>query len=181
MGRVKSIYLKEGKDKCIDYWKQRLKSDLDFVSGGYKRAIQSYNQIVGDGSDPMNLIPGSLIEEHQKAVCEYEKKMKEFISMLYKMPERRCFGSLITSVFFSYLGYTSRGDIICSVFFWSIASVGIFILLRKFIRIFGRTYFDRIEMCFNEIDKKYYGNVSLASNKIENAIIDLARERSLKK
>ena len=59
-----------------------------------------------------------------------------------------------------------------------IAAIGIFLLLRKLIKIFGKIYFDRIEMCFNEIDKKYYGNVNLASNKIHNAIIQLASERS---
>ena len=178
LATVKQVYKKRGKNGCIDYFRDKFKNDLEFVSNGYKRAISTYKSIVHDGTDPMGVIPTQLLVEHQDAISEYEKHVTEFMLELYKIPSKNFIPSTLSCLFFSYMTYLSATSDV-SFLFGTIAAISLIFIIRKLVKLYGNNFFDKLESMFNKIDKDCYSAVNTASNKIYNAIVDLTYKRSV--
>ncbi|MBQ4110838.1 MAG: hypothetical protein IJC74_08155 [Clostridia bacterium] len=175
---MKEIYKRKDKDGLIRFCKEKFESDLEYVSNSYKRALDDYNKKVADGSNPMMLIPKSLLDAHAEAIAEYKRQVTSFSLKLYDIPEKNFVGNIICCLFFSFAAYNVGGAaILWSIIFGAIAVLNILLIIRKLVKLYGNEYFDMLDNMYEKIDTEYYHKIQVASNRIEQAITKLMIEK----
>ena len=140
---IKKIFLSKGCLECADYYKDKFNKELEYTSNSYKKILEEFK----NPQKALSLIDQNLFAEQEMEIEKYNNLINEFISKLYKIPERS-----ISNIIFRVVGAAFCFSVSQSVKKASISFpyllLSIIILIFMIIRLV-KTYGNKL---YNELD-----------------------------
>ena len=162
---VRDVFLKKGKNECVEFLSWTLSKDLEFEK---ERARDAYAELKKN-SKSVDMISTELVEKHRAAIAKYEESVEKFIGEIKALPNPKLLKNILLCVFFLMIGMSGFNSLVCMICF-GISIINGLIIINKVTKLYIKNPFEKIQELYEEIEEKHFHNVCIATNLIVNEV-----------